>query len=170
MSEEQSESCAREREQNAFGQKLPDQSGPARAQRQPHPDLVAPGGAARQEQVRDVGAGNQQDDAHDGHENEQRRSISLAETLETFRERHDAESGLPPLRLCFRIGTCWECSLDEAWRHSRQTRAALLQGDTRFETSDDPPAPAVSANNRPGALRRPNWRVEPVLNANELWL
>src|SRR5262245_40083771 len=167
MSEEQSESRAREREQNTFGQKLPDQSGPARAQRQPHPDLVGPGGAPRQQQVRDVGAGNQQDDAHDGHENEQRIAVSLAAIGETFRERRDAESGFTVLRRSLRSRICWECGLKYGRRERRQPRAALLQGDTGFETTDDPTAPTVapgSANNRPGALGRPNWRVIPILN------
>src|SRR5262245_40948823 len=170
MSEEQSEGGAREREQNAFGQKLPNQSGSARAQRQPHPDLVSPGGAPRQQQVRDVGAGDQHDSAHDGHENEQRLAISLAETRETFRERHDAESGFSVLRRSLHSRICWECGLKYGRGERRQPRAALLQGDTGFETTDDPPATAVapgSANNRPGALRRPNWRAIPILNAKE---
>src|SRR5262245_44291237 len=167
MSEEQPRGGAREREQNTFGQQLPDQSGPACAPRQPHPHLVAPGGATRQEQVRDVGAGNQQYDANNGHENEQRLAISPAETLEPFRERRDAESGFTILRHRLRSRICWECGLKYGWRERRQPRAALLQGDAGFETADDPPAPVVAANNRPGALRRPNWRVIPILNANE---
>ncbi len=45
---------------NALGQRLPDQSFAIRAQRQPHRRLRPARRAARQQQVRDVGAGNQQ--------------------------------------------------------------------------------------------------------------
>ena len=57
--------AAQGREQHTFGQQLPDQTPTPRADRQSHIDLRAAQRRARQQQVRDVGAGNQQHQRHD---------------------------------------------------------------------------------------------------------
>ena len=66
--EEHADRAAQRREQHTFGQQLPDQTPAPRADRQPHTDLCAAQGRPRQQQVRHVGAGNQQ---HQRHHDEQ---------------------------------------------------------------------------------------------------
>ena len=52
---------------------------PRRAERQPHAQLVAPRRRAREQQVRDVGAGDQQHQPDDDHDRGQRPAIALAQ-------------------------------------------------------------------------------------------
>src|SRR5262249_58080154 len=140
-----------------------------RAQRQPHGDLVLSRRRTRQQQVRDIGARDQQHDANNGHQQEQRLAIVLAETRYPFCERRDAECGFSVLRRGLRARICRNRRLEDARRERRQTRAALLQSDAWFKPTDDPPAPAVGSwtKNRPGALRRPDRRVIPILHTEE---
>ena len=69
--DDDAERAADRREQQALGQQLPDQPPARRAERQPDRHLFLPGRRARQQQVRDVGADDQQhqgdDDAEDRH-------------------------------------------------------------------------------------------------------
>ena len=60
------------REQQAFGQHLPRQPPAAGADGRAHRQLALPAHGARQQQVGDVDAGHQQDDAHRGHQHDER--------------------------------------------------------------------------------------------------
>ena len=60
--------AAGQREHDALGEQLADDAPTAGADRQPHADLALARGAAREQQVGDVGARDQQDDEHRGGE------------------------------------------------------------------------------------------------------
>ena len=59
--------------------KLPHQSRPACAECEAEPDLLLPRGGACQQEVRHVGARDEQDQSHHRHEHEQRLSESVAQ-------------------------------------------------------------------------------------------
>ena len=63
--EEQAGRSAEQRQQQALGQVLPHEPEGPRPQREPHGRLAAPGFRAREQQVRHVGAGDQQDEPHE---------------------------------------------------------------------------------------------------------
>src|SRR5262249_8070683 len=77
----QTQGAARHGQQQAFGQKLSDKAQPARAERRPHRDLSAARGRAAQQQVGDVGAGDQQDEANREHQRSQRGPYALNRLL-----------------------------------------------------------------------------------------
>ena len=60
--------AACEREHQAFGEQLADEACTLRAQGLPYGELARPRSGARQQQVGDVGAGDQQHQADDGHQ------------------------------------------------------------------------------------------------------
>jgi hypothetical protein len=64
--------AAGEREQQALGEQLTDQPRAARANGEPHGDLPPAPRRANEEQVRDVRAGREQDEAHGGEQHEER--------------------------------------------------------------------------------------------------
>ena len=82
--------AADQAEQQAFGQHLAQQSTPPGAERRPNRELALPRGGAREQQVRDVGAGDQQDEAHRTEQDDQR---PLDVTHDLFVHRHEADSG-----------------------------------------------------------------------------
>ena len=57
-------------EQHAFGHELPDQATPSGPERHTNGDLPAPYRRARQEQIRDVGARDEQDQRDDDHQHQ----------------------------------------------------------------------------------------------------
>ena len=65
--------AADRRQQHAFGQQLPDEAPAARADGQPHRELAPPRRGPRQQQVRDVRAGDQQHGADDAAEQQRDR-------------------------------------------------------------------------------------------------
>ena len=73
------ERAADERQQHALGQQLPDQLAAGRAQRQPHRDFPLAHEPAGNQQVRDIGAGDQQDEADHPHQDDQRRREIIAQ-------------------------------------------------------------------------------------------
>ena len=68
----QSESAANHREQRAFGQQLSNDAAPSGAKRRSDRHLFLPVGRPRQQQVGDVRAGDQQNEADDSHQYPQR--------------------------------------------------------------------------------------------------
>ena len=84
----QPERPADDRQQQAFGEQLPDDSPVRGAERGPHRHLLAPPDRARQQQVGDVRAGDQQHEADGRHQHDQR-SPHVADHL--LAQRHDAE-------------------------------------------------------------------------------
>ena len=87
--DQQARGAADQAEQQAFGQHLPQQPTPPGAERRPNRQLALPRGGARQQQVRDVGAGDQQDEAHRAEQDEQR---PLDVTDDLFVHRHEADT------------------------------------------------------------------------------
>jgi len=64
---EDAQSPSGQGQQDALRQRLPDQAPAACAQRRPQGKLLPPRDGARQQQIRDVDAGNQQQQAHRTH-------------------------------------------------------------------------------------------------------
>ena len=71
--DEQAQRAAKRRQQARLGQQLPHEPPAARADRQAHGHLRRPAGRPRQQQVRDVGAGDQQDEPGDRQQQHQGR-------------------------------------------------------------------------------------------------
>ena len=84
--EARAERGAGEREDEAFGQRLAEQPPSARAERRAHRVLRVPLQPARQEQARDVGAGDEEDERH---RSEQRHQQTPAVAIEDVLHRHD---------------------------------------------------------------------------------
>ena len=116
--DDQPADAAGERERQAFREQLPDDAHAARAQRQPGRDLLLAGGGPRQEQSRDIRAGDEQDDRD-------RRRWKVGEAAEPFlhldvtaKTRLHAGAGI---RVGTRIVTL------QARRHRGEFRARLSQ-------------------------------------------
>ena len=69
---DQAGGAAEQAEQQAFGQQLADQPAPARAKRGADGDLFLPAGRAREQQIRDIGARDQQHERHRSEHDEHR--------------------------------------------------------------------------------------------------
>ena len=87
--DQQASGAADQAEQQAFGQHLAQQSTPPGAERRSNRQLALPRGGAGEQQVRDVGAGNQQDEAHRTEQDDQR---PLDVTHDLFVQRHEADT------------------------------------------------------------------------------
>ena len=68
--------AAEHREQTRLGEELPDELQPARADREPDGHLVGARGGAREQQVGDVGAGDEQHERGDAEQEQERRFAS----------------------------------------------------------------------------------------------
>ena len=71
---------AETRQQQALGQQLPDEPAAPCPDREPHAHLARPGHRACHEDVRHVGADDQEQEANAGHEDQQWRAIGAANT------------------------------------------------------------------------------------------
>src|SRR5690349_1515482 len=65
---------AHAREQHAFDQQLPDDPPPRRAERRPHRHLARAADRSRELQVRDIRAGDEEDEAHGAEHGEKQRA------------------------------------------------------------------------------------------------
>ena len=139
---------AEDREQHAFSQQLTDESPATRAERQSQPDLFLSSGCARQQEVRDVRARDQQHEANDAEQQVERRRVISPPVHLALPARICNES-----RILFRIeiadrvaAACLRCGL---------ARGAMFQrpiAETRF-----PIAPAPVRRVTPG-FKRPMMR------------
>ena len=93
--EQQSQHSAGRRQHDTFREELPQQAAASGAERQPDRDLPPAGGGAREQQVRDIGAGDEQYQAHDGHEDQERRPELLANAAPPFGARVQYDLALP---------------------------------------------------------------------------
>ena len=73
--QEQTEAAAGEGEQEALGEKLPDHASLARAQRRADGEFAGATGGARQQQIRHVHAGNEENKTHGGQQNQEKRRM-----------------------------------------------------------------------------------------------
>jgi hypothetical protein len=71
-------------QQNAFDEHRPQDGEAARPQRQAHADFLPPGGGARQQQVGEVGTGDQQHQPHHRHQHQQRLGGFLTQAGRAF--------------------------------------------------------------------------------------
>ena len=97
--------AAGERQQHAFGQQLADDAAAAGADRGADRDLALPAGGADQQQVGDVGAGDQQHEADRAEQHQQRRPHVPHElSLQRLRRRSrcSRRSAFGILRVCTR--------------------------------------------------------------------
>ena len=99
--EEQSSSGAQRHQDDAFGQQLTYQPAAAGANREPHSHLVLPRRGARQQQVGNIGAADEQHDADDRHHDHQRLRVGAAQPVRApgrGHERYAAEVAAPVAR------------------------------------------------------------------------
>ena len=87
VSQSQSGSASEERQEPALDQMLPEEPRAAGSQRQTHGGFTLPADRARQQQVRHVGADDQQQDADQQHQDPERSGILRAQPLEATAAR-----------------------------------------------------------------------------------
>ncbi len=130
----QADDAAQPGEQQAFRQQLADDLETRRAERQAHGDLGLPRRRAGQQHVRDVGAGDQQDEA-DG--DEQHREAQARVADDPFLQRHDADVAVGARE-----------GLLQARRHQIDVGLGGGGVDARFQPGEDPQAVAAAAVRR----------------------
>ena len=80
------------REHTTFGQQLPHHTAPAGAERGAERDLARPARGPRQQEVRDIGAPDEPDDAHGAHQHPQRRLEVAGQPLLQRNQRHGLQA------------------------------------------------------------------------------
>ena len=115
---EQAERAPCQRQQNALGQKLPDQAPRTRSERGAYRQFSGPPRRAGQKQIRDVGAGDQQYKAHGGKQHQQKRP-NISNHIFFQRDEGDAR-----ILIDIRI------YLAQVRRDAAHVRFRLLQGDS----------------------------------------
>ena len=119
---------------------MPNQAHPRRAQREPHPDFALSLRRARQEEIRHVGAGDQQHQADDQHHQRARAQENTAQLRRNVR-LVDGDEHFVPAAVVFRVflfelnAQCVNGSLSLGERHIRfepsnhggQTKRALVE-------------------------------------------
>ena len=105
---------------------LPDQPQPARAERRAQRHLVLPGGRAREQQVRDVGARDEQHERHRAEERQERRPRVLDDVV---LQRHDADAHVR--RLVFGM------LLPELPGDAVHLGLRLIEGHARLQPAED---------------------------------
>ena len=73
VAESKAKRACNERQEDRLGQQLANQLAPRRAERETHGDLLLPGAGARQKQVRDIRARDQQHERREGQEDQRDR-------------------------------------------------------------------------------------------------
>ncbi len=114
------------RQHEALDEQLPHDLPARRAERRAQRELALTGGAARQQQVRDVGAGDEQHESDGAEQQPQRRLRRVAE--EVVLERLDAGA---PARVGFRK------RLREVGRDGQHVRVGLLKSDAGLQPAHD---------------------------------
>ena len=129
-----------------FGQHLPQQPHPARAERTPHRDFSRPRRRAREQQAGDVRAGEQQHESDAAHQHRAEHDDLSAERRRDPRRRrheHGARIGRPAQRA--QVGV--RILARQARSQRGELRLRLLDGDTVPQRADDVEA-AVAALRR----------------------
>ncbi len=98
------------RQQQALHQQLPHQARAGRPERQPDAQFVPPGIGARQQQVGQVDAGDEQDEPDDGHQREQRSAVLVAQQRIGAPGRAGKDEGFLQIAGQFvRAVIAWQC-------------------------------------------------------------
>ena len=111
------------RERHALGEQLAEKPRPGRANRRAHGDLARSHGAAREQQVREVGAGDQQHEGH-GAEQDQHRTPDLPD--QHFAQRRQADRHPSVQRLL----------ADDVLRHSIEVGGRGCRRRARLEPAE----------------------------------
>ena len=135
------------RDQQALGQQLADDAPARRADRQPHGDLALARGGARQHQVREIRAGDEQHEAGRGEQQPQRRLVGPPERRHAGPGLEGAELELEVIRRV--LGAVARAAGSPGRLARRSTRAA------RWRARRSNPA---SAGRTPPGTRRPTCR------------
>ena len=169
--EQQAEHATDRGEHHAFGQKLSNDPHPAGADAEPHSDFAPPRRRARQQQVGDVGARNQQNQARHRHQDVDRLRVSPPEAVQTRAAFQDPQFGnVRALAIGCRRGLG---ETPELWP---QHRPGLSQPHTGFEPAHDLDPVEVRVQIRrcpdrfehhPGSHRHIEVRNRPGLRAEE---
>ncbi len=148
--------AAEHAEEHAFGHELANQTPPARAQRGTHGNFPLAGGGARQQEVRNVHAGNEEDEAD---RTEEQREESPHLLNDPFVQRLDpnARASLGRQRLGNPRGDVLDVRLCELERgvasdasHDLEHRVVAIPG---FEHRRTPRDPAAASPGRPESGR-----------------
>src|SRR5213596_50769 len=89
--QEQSQNTTQRRQKSAFRQQLTNQTHAPSPDGQAHGDLLLPRRRARQQQIGNVGAGNQQNQSNHSHQDEQGLGKLLPQVVESFAGRLDVQ-------------------------------------------------------------------------------
>ena len=173
--EEEPEDGAQSREHEALAEQLPRQPGARGAERQAYAQLVAPRRRAREQQVGDVGAGDEQHEADDDHQRGERPLIASAQSRAAGRRRVERERFLQVVLLVvlapvLRHGGLAHLRLDAAQRRLR--RLERLVGSQTDHHVQPPVRAAIerallAANERLGAERDGDVERAPDVDAEE---
>ena len=128
--DEQPERAAAEGQQHALRQQLPDDAHPSRAHAQADRHLAAAGGSAGEQQVGDVGAGNGENQADHGHQDEQRFGVLAAQGVDAGSAFFQPELG--QARALFGLRYRALCILAEL---TGELGLRLLQADARLQAA-----------------------------------
>ena len=114
--QEQTERAAHQAEDNAFGQELPHDLAPACAQGEANADLLGPGRAPRQEEIRDVGAGDEMHEKNRAHDEEREglevREPSLRGTASRARRFRCSSPDVAAIRAVIASSSARACSIE----------------------------------------------------------
>ena len=105
----QSCDAADQAQQHALGKDLANDPASRRTERHAHRDIRAPRGAARQQQVGNVGAGNEKDNRREDHQQAQARARLLLQSLDAAASRRQNDMLSWNQRRSAMIGVCRTC-------------------------------------------------------------
>jgi hypothetical protein len=148
-------------QQQRFGQHLAHQAKPAGAQRHANRHFVPAAGPARQQHVRQVGAGDQQQQAHHGHQRQERFREQVAQTRGEARARGlHCELQLAHHGVFAGAGSFFERPPEQ----HRHFRARLLDRNAGFSRAINCNGPGRPAT-RPAAPRCPAGTPPAIRNS-----
>ncbi len=103
LPQDRAQGAAGNTDQKTFHEQLPDETPAGCTERKPHGDLASTGAGARQQQIRDIGACDQQDHGGDAHQHPQGCLVAPAQIRESRSCRKCAELVLQVVRLRVRV-------------------------------------------------------------------
>ena len=125
--EHQAERRATHGQQNTFSQELARDAAAARAEREARRDLLPPSGRTHEKEIGDVRARDQQDEANDAHQDQQRRSESLAQASPACATRHDVDSAAMNR---WRNGPAPGIAASTIWGHATASRPSTCASES----------------------------------------
>ena len=124
-------------EQQAFEEELADQSRPPGAERQAHRKFPLPCGAAREQKVRDVRAGDQQHQGHNGHEHPERLLKLVTKKGNAIRRRQHLDVRLLDVLRVFLGGLGAGIIAENVFENHVDVRVRLRHAHAGLQPGDD---------------------------------